>query len=271
MMFAQDDRTSLVAIRKEFLHDFGFDPGFGEVPQDLWNSDKRLADAVSRGKVVIGYQFLYEEDSDSANCLLHPLHVNKLGHFREEKGSAVFINARGVSCNLKKLSQAAGSSGFLNASIDRDGVLRSVPLIIEYQGRFYPSLALATLIQSLGVNDILLRTDKSDGESLSLDKTTIPLTSKGNMLLRFRGKSRTFHYISAADILVDRIPKEKIQGRIVFVGTSASGIKEFKSTPFDPIFRVWRFMRQLLIISLKKTSSRDRNGPRVSNPCWRYY
>ena len=57
-------------------------------------------------------------------------------------------------------------------------------------------------MQSLGVNDILLKTGKSDGESLCLDKTVIPLTSKGNMLLRFRGKSKTFHYISAADILV---------------------------------------------------------------------
>ena len=97
---------------------FGVDLGFGEVPQDLRDSDKRLADALSRGKVVLGYQFLFEEDSDSDNCLLHPLHVNKLGHFREEKSSAVFINARGVSCNLKKLSQAAGSSGFFNVSLD---------------------------------------------------------------------------------------------------------------------------------------------------------
>ena len=236
MMFAEDDRTSLVAIRKEFLHDFGVDLGFQKVPQNLWDSDKRLADTLSRGKVVLGYQFLFEEDPHSANCLLHSLPVDKLGHTGEENGPAVFINARGVSCNLKKLSQAAGSSGFLNASIDRDGVLRGVPLIIEYQGRFYPSLALATLMQFLGVSHILLRTDKNDGESLSLDKTTIPLTSKGNMLLRFRGKSKTFDYISAADILADRIPKQKIGGKIVFVGTSASGIKEFKSTPFDPIF-----------------------------------
>jgi CHASE2 domain-containing sensor protein len=236
MMFPEDDRTSLVAIRKELLHDFGVDLRFGEIHQDIWDSDKRLAEALSKGKVVLGYQFLFEEDSNSDNCLLHSLHVNKLGHLREEEGSTLFINARGVSCNLKKLSQAARSSGFFNISIDRDGVLRSVPLIIEYHGRSYPSLALATLIQSLGVNDILLKTGKSDGESLYLDKTAIPLTSKGNMLLHFRGKSKTFPYISAADILVDRIPREKIQGKIVFVGTSASGMKEFKSTPFDPIF-----------------------------------
>ena len=236
MMFAEDDRISLVSIRKELLHDFGVDFGFGEVPQDIRDSDQRLADALSRARVILGYQFLFEEDSDSDNCLLHPLHINKLGHLEEGKASTIFINGRGVSCNLKKLSQAAGSSGFFNVSLDRDGILRSVPLIIEYKGRFYPSLALATLIQSVGVKDILLKTGKSDGESLYLDKTIIPLTSKGNMLLRYRGKSKTFHYISAADILVDRIPKEKIQGKIVFVGTSASGMKELKSTPFDLTF-----------------------------------
>ena len=236
MMFAEDDRTSLVSIRKELLHDFGVDFGFGEVPQDLRDSDQRLADALSRGRVILGYQFLFEEDSDSGNCLLHPIPINNLGHSEDKKVSAVFINSRGVSCNLKKLSQAAGSSGFFNVSVDRDGILRSVPLIMEYKGRFYPSLALATLIRSIGVKDILLKTGNSDGDSLYLDKTAIPLTSKGNLLLRYRGKSKTFQYISAADILADRVPKEKIQKKIVFVGTSASGMKEFKSTPFDPIF-----------------------------------
>lgn len=236
MMFAEDDRTSIVAIRKELLRDFGIDLGFGEVPGDLRDSDKRLADALSKGNVVLGYQFLFEEDSVSDNCLLHSLHVNKLGHFREEEDSSVFIHARGVSCNLKMLSQAAGASGFFNISPDSDSILRRVPLIIEHGGRFYPSLALATVMRSLGVNGVLLKTGKSAGQSLCLDKTIIPLTSKGSMLIRFRGKSKTFDYVSAADILSDRIPRGKIEGKIVFVGTTASGLKEFKSTPFDPIF-----------------------------------
>ncbi len=236
MVFAEDDRTSIVAIRKEFLHDFGIDLGFAEVPRDLRDSDKRLADALSRGNVVLGYQFLFEEDSAPHNCLLHSLHVNKLGDLREEEDLSVFIHARGVSCNLKTLSQAAGASGFFNISPDTDGVLRRVPLAIEYKGRFYPSLALATVMRSLGENDVLLKTEKNAGQSLCLNKTVIPLTSKGDMLVRFRGKSKTFDYVSAGDILSDRIPREKIEGKIVFVGTTASGMKEFKATPFDPVF-----------------------------------
>ncbi len=236
MMFAESDRTSLAALRKELLRDFGTNVRFERVPRDLWDSDKRLAEALSHGKVVLGYQFLFEEDSRSGDCLLQALRVNRVGRFEEEKSSALFVDAKGVSCNLKELSQAAASSGFFNVSIDGDGVLRKVPLVIRYQGRFYPSLALATLMQSFGVSDILLERDENHAEFISLNKIRIPLTARGDMLLRFRGKSKSFDYISAADILGDRIARERIEGKIVFVGTSASGMKEFKSTPFDPIF-----------------------------------
>ena len=91
-------------------------------------------------------------------------------------------------------------------------------------------------MRALATNEAVLKTISNGEDSLILDKTAIPLTSKGNMLIRFRGKSKTFEYISAADILSDRVPKNKVQGKILLVGTSASGLKELKTTPFDPIF-----------------------------------
>ena len=236
MLFAEDDRTSITAVRRELLRDFGVDFGFTEVPQDLRDNDERLADALSRGGVVMGYQFLFEQDSASNNCVLHPLQVNNRRHGKTKGDSPVFIQAHSVSCNLRILSEAAAGSGFFNVSPDSDGILRRVPLIIEHRGRVYPSLALATLMQAQGINDVLLETDDGSADLLYLNKTAIPLTSKGSVLIRFRGKGRSFSYVSAADILSNRIPKEKIDGNIVFVGTSASGLKELKSTPLDPIF-----------------------------------
>jgi adenylate cyclase len=185
---------------------------------------------------VLGYQFLFDEESDSKSCLLHPLHVNKLGYDRTKKEASLFLHARSVSCNLKKFSQAAAGSGFFNVSPDPDGILRRVPLIMEHQGKLYPSLALGTMMKAMGVNNILLKTDTNGMGSFYLNQTAIPLTSKGCLLVRFRGKGKTFDYVSAADILSDRISNDKIQGRIVFVGTSASGLKELRATPFDPVF-----------------------------------
>ncbi|HUL22799.1 MAG TPA: CHASE2 domain-containing protein [Thermodesulfobacteriota bacterium] len=235
MLFAEEDRTSIHSIRKEILRDFGVNLGLKEVPQSLRDNDQRLTEALSRGPFLLGYQFLFEEDSSPEDCLLHPLHVNKLTRVVAE-GSSAFLHARSVSCSLKMFSQAAAGSGFFNVSPDSDGILRRVPLIIEHRGRLYPSLALATLMKALDVQDVFLKTDTSGTKSLYLNQTAIPLTSEGSMLIRFRGKGKRFDYISAADILADRISKGRIQGKIVFVGTSASGLKELKATPLDPVF-----------------------------------
>jgi CHASE2 domain-containing sensor protein len=236
MLFAEEDRASIHSIRKELSRDFGVDLKFEEVPQVLRDNDQRLAEALSRGPIVLGYQFLFDEDSDSKSCLLHPLQANKLGRERTENEAPLFLHARSVSCNLKMFSQAAAGSGFFNVSPDADGILRRVPLIMEHQGKLYPSLALVTLMKAVGVNDVLLKTDRNGVDSFYLNHTAIPLTSRGSLLVRFRGKGKTFNYVSAADILSNRIPDEKIQGKIIFVGTSASGLKELRATPFDPVF-----------------------------------
>ena len=236
MLFAEEDRASIHSIKKELSRDFGVDLKFGEVPESLRDNDQRLAEALSRGPIVLGYQFLFDEESDSKSCLLHPLQVNKLVHERTEEETPLFLHARSVSCNLEMFSQAAAGSGFFNISPDPDGILRRVPLIMGHQGKLYPSLALVTLMKAVGVDNVLLKTDSNGVDSIYLNQTGIPLTSKGSLLIRFRGKGKTFDYVSAADILSDRLSNEKIQGRIVFVGTSASGLKELRATPFDPVF-----------------------------------
>jgi len=236
MLFAEEDRASIHSIRKELSRDFGVKLDLREVPQGLRDNDQRLAKVLSRGSIVLGYQFLFEEGSDSEDCLLHPIHVNELGHEKAERDSPRFIQARGASCNLKMFSEAAAGSGFFNISPETDGILRRVPLIMEHNGNFYPSLALGTLMNALGVNDIVLKTDKKGVDSLYLNQTAIPLTSTGALLIRFRGKGRTFAYVSAADVLSDRIPDGKMKRKIVFVGTSASGLKELRPTPLDPAF-----------------------------------
>jgi adenylate cyclase len=236
MLFAEEDRTSIHVIQRELRRDFGFDLQFRGTPQELLNNDQSLADALSRNAAVLGYQFLFDEDSRPDGCLLHPLRIHRIGKPGEEEEERLFLRAQGAACNLQSLSRAAGGSGFFNIAPDPDGIMRRVPLIIEYKDKLYPSLALATLMRALAINEAVLQTGRSGEDSLILDKTAIPLASKGTMLIRFRGKGKTFHYISAADILSDRVPKDKVQGKILLVGTSASGMKELKPIPFDPIF-----------------------------------
>jgi len=236
MLFAEADRTSIETIQKELRRDFGIDFAFQGLSRALHDNDRSFADVLSRRTAVLGYQFLFDEASKSDGCHLHPLPANSLGRINAEKTAGRFMQARGVACNLPILSRAAGASGFFNIAPDPDGILRRAPLLIEYEGKLYPSLALATLMRAMPSEGILLKWGKDGPDSLSWNKTEIPLSPNGTVLIGFRGKGKTFDYVSAGDVLSNRVPKERIQGKISFVGTTASGMKELKTTPFDPVF-----------------------------------
>ena len=64
----------------------------------------------------------------------------------------------------------------------------------------------------------------------------MPLDGKSNLLLRYRGKKRTFPYLSAADVLSGQVPADAVRGKIVFVGTTALGTREVVATPLDTLF-----------------------------------
>ena len=236
ILFAEEDRTSMHVILREMRRDLGIDLQVTGIPRGRMNNDRILADALSRNAAVLGYQFLFDEDARADGCRLHPLRLHRAGGPAKEGAEGLFLEARGVACNLRPLAEAAGGSGFFNIAPDPDGIMRRVPLIIEHRGGLYPSLALATLMRGLAIQEGVLRTGGSGGDSLILDRTAIPLTAGGAMLIRFRGKGKSFEYVSAGDILSGRVPQDKVRGKILLVGTSASGMKELKATALDPVY-----------------------------------
>ena len=61
-----------------------------------------------------------------------------------------FLSWNSYGANLKALAAAAPRAGLFNSITDGDGVVRSIPLIAEYSGHYYESLALAMLRLRIG-------------------------------------------------------------------------------------------------------------------------
>jgi adenylate cyclase len=161
------------------------------------------------------------------------------------------FRATGAVCNLAGLADAAGASGFLNAAPDADGILRRVPVVVEFGGRLYPSLALAAVASAAGVrphtlqvanaNTAVLRLVPAAGERAAatrarVESIDVPLDGRSNLLVRYRGLQRTFSYVSAADVLEGRVRADAVRDAIVFVGTTALGTREVVATPLDTLF-----------------------------------
>jgi adenylate cyclase len=234
-MFPEKDRTVIDPSSEDMPENLRADSGIENVREFSRHNDRLFAEAVSRSSAVLGFQFLFESSPEDMSCLLRPVTLNVMQRGGWGQPHEGLIEAAGVVCNLEDLTRAAHSAGFFNISPDSDGILRSVPLLMKYKGEIFPSLALAVLMKAFNTNQLLLHRDSS-GDSLRLGNRDIPLAFGGRMWVNFRGRGKAFSYISAADILSGKISSDALTDKIVFLGTSAAGLKEFRSTPTDPIY-----------------------------------
>lgn len=198
--------------------------------------DAALAETLRQAGVVLGYALTFDAAATAPRaCVLHPLGLAIIQP-PEEIGDVPFFRANGAVCSLPVLAQAAGASGFLNAAPDSDGILRRVPLLLELDGRVYPALALAAVAAASGARGAALRVSNVNAASLILDNRIVPVDGKSNLLLRYRGKKRSFPYVSAADVLSGQVPTGTFRDKLVFVGTTALGTREVVATPLDTLF-----------------------------------
>jgi adenylate cyclase len=157
-----------------------------------------------------------------------------------------FLRWDSYGANLPELQENAASAGHFNPVVDFDGVVRRVPMIVEYGGAYYESLSLALVRTALGSGQLLpgFAGSQSQGygglEWLELKSPrgdlTIPVDADVSTLIPYRGGRGTFRYISATDVLHEKLPVVDLQGRIVLVGTTAPGLMDMRTTPVGEVY-----------------------------------
>ncbi len=230
ILFAEPDRTSLLPLSGEIRRDLGAEVSLAGLPPEALDTDKTLADALSNGPFVLGYQFHFEGPRGDSS-VLHPLRgiVRSVGG---EEGSEGLFAAPGVVCNLPLLSRAAGASGFFNVTPDPDGVLRRVPLVIRHKGLLYPSLALAVYLRARG-GDVILETGPDGVHAARIGGRLIPLDRQGNLIVNYRGPRKVFPHVSASSLLNRTADAGILKGKMVILGTTAAGLHEIRTTPLE--------------------------------------
>jgi CHASE2 domain-containing sensor protein len=198
--------------------------------------DQQLARTLRGGRVVLGYALTFDASrSEPVGCVAHPLSL-PIVRQGDEPGDDPLFRATGAICNLPLITSAADASGFLNAAPDSDGILRRAPVLAEVDGHLHPSLALAAASRAASQGVQMMRVANVNSTQLVLDRTTVPLDGRSNVLVRYRGKKRTFRYESAATVMNGTASPAAFKDKLVLVGTTALGTREVVATPLDTLF-----------------------------------
>lgn len=197
----------------------------------LPNYDDILSKSIMNSPTILGYVFDFEEK----------IHENEAPHIpaifiEKNKTDKNYIpQAKGVLTNLNIIQNAGYSSGYMNNIPDSNGIIRSVPLLIEYENTLYPSLALEMYRISQNISKITTHYSNTGVTKIQLGKQDISCDRFARMHINFRGPFKSYTYFSAVDIYNNIIKKKDIEGKFVLIGTSAYGLMDLRSTPMDSV------------------------------------
>ncbi|MBU0745118.1 MAG: adenylate/guanylate cyclase domain-containing protein [Gammaproteobacteria bacterium] len=198
----------------------------------FFNNDQVFANALNKSDSVLGVFFndgLYNSTGKLGKPILSLAKIKDLVVLHESK----FIG------NIPVLADAVRYTGFTTTIPDDDGTIRRSPLLIEYDGDLYPSLPLEAVRAYLLTDKISL--DLRDLVAskiflgLTIGGTYIPTDLAGNILINYRGPAFSFPYVSATDVFNNKFPPKTFEGKIALIGSSAVGIGDLHSTPYQDI------------------------------------
>jgi adenylate cyclase len=243
MMFPEPDRQSGRELFDRLaagpLADL---PGFAEradAARSELDTDRALADAIRGRAVVLGYVFRAPLGTESGDPgLPGPVLFDKV---TASQFSVPFPRAEAFTPNVPVLREATPHAGFFDLpTLDADGVVRDAPLLQDYGGQLYPSLALEVLRVALGAPAVQLEFDPPEAraglnlERVRLGDVALPVDETASVLVPYRGPQFSFPYVPATDVLNRRVDPKVLEGAIVFLGTTAPGLKDLRSTPVGP-------------------------------------
>jgi serine/threonine-protein kinase len=134
---------------------------------------------------------------------------------------------------LDRFAKVAKAIGQANLTPSPDGVQRAVPLVMDFNGRLFPSFALQCLraFYSLESDDYRF----VPGKELVLGRAHIPMDAQGRLMVDY-AKLQNITAYKFSDVRAGKIPPEAFQGKIVIIGMIATGGGDLYTSPVGTQF-----------------------------------
>jgi adenylate cyclase len=194
--------------------------------KSLPDNDAVLAEAFRRSRVVAGETSIRSGLSDTGEA-----DVAKVPHAVIGPDPRPFLlSFPDLVTNLPPLEEAALGRGVFTVRPDPDGVYRRAPLVVEVGGQLRMALAPELLRVATGGQPFAVRSNEAGVDSVVVAGQSIRTAWDGTVR-PYLTPSQPARFVSAADLLLGEMPPGRLAGHLVFVGTSAIGLEDYRATP----------------------------------------
>ncbi|WP_374090380.1 CHASE2 domain-containing protein [Methylomicrobium lacus] len=228
ILFAEADRTSPQAM----LNLWPVSEDLRRLLAKLPDHDQIFAEEMTGSHVILGFS---PNDPSPAERQLPPAKAR----FVEIGGSPkpYLPSIQDFVAPLPPFETAAEGIGALTFIPDADGIIRKIPLLLNYRGTLVPALAAEALRIAQQAKNYTIVSGTENGAGIGeirIGKMTVPTTAQGEIWIHYtRPEARRF--IPAWQILSGNIPAASLQGGILLVGASAQGLMDLRFSPLGDI------------------------------------
>ncbi len=194
------------------------------------DNDEKLAGSIAFStKVVLPMYFVPGQAMGKSNKAI-PEEVEKNFVANLKADPAIFAVKDFVPA-YDKFGKDAKAIGTINSSPAADQVNRAFPLVVNYEGRLFPSFPLQMLraFYKLESNDFRY----SPGE-LVLGNAKIPVDAEGRMLVDYIDRE-SFPRYYFSDVRNQKVDPQVFMGKIVLIGLDTTGGGDAQTTPVGSV------------------------------------
>jgi len=247
VIFAEPDRMSPASIAASLKW---LTPEARKELAALPSNDDVLSMVFQRNNVIVGEAGMPSETHQAA----HDKPPKQAQIAMKGSNAASFLpQFGGILRNLPSLENSAKGEGVITILPERDAIIRRVPSVVIAGNVYRPSLGLEMLRIATGGQAMLIKADNAGVNSVVVGGVDIPTDGNGRIWVHFTKFNSRPDYIPAKVILDGTVDPKRLQNKLIFIGTSATGLLDIKTTPLDPAMPGVEVHAQLIETILSKS------------------
>ena len=224
----------------------GFDIFFTEKdkqsPEEIIKSYNLIPTDISELQKIKGHDEIFREQLEKTKSVTAVLGSNVPSHNNYDRSAkAKFLSKGGDPKNftysyaysigsleqLEKSVKGLGSISFLDQA---DGIIRSLPLIVRFEEKLYPTMGLEMIRVGSNQKNLYIEMNEVGINRISSRPYKILSNPNGIIWIRYKNSLKS-QYISASSVFDGKFSEDRFKNKYVLIGASAQGLFDLVKTP----------------------------------------